>query len=282
MTPPRKNPLGRRILVVAASAVAIGWLVLTVYPIVWVGITAFKTRAELTENVWGLPAEPTLANFSGVMATDPSFARFYLNGLVVTVAAVVVTTMASALAGYAFARIRFRGAGALFAGFLLGLVVPIHATLIPLHGMEVALGLYDTLTGLVLPYVAFSLPVGVVLCTGFFRSLPPEIEEAARIDGAGRLRVIFQIAMPLARPALATVVIFTAVTLWNEYAFALALLESPERFTLPLGLDWFSSTYAADVPLRCAAIVMGLAPVMAVYLLAERHITRGLAEGAIR
>ncbi len=258
------------------------WLIVTAYPLVWVLITALKTKKDYTTNLWGLPESPGLSAFRGVLATDPSFARFYLNGLIVTVTAVVITTAASALAGYALARIRFRGAGPVLAIFMLGLVIPIHATMIPLRRMEVALGICDTLFGLVLPYVAFSLPVGVVLFRGFFASLPVEVEEAARIDGAGRLRIIFQIAMPLARPAVATVVIFTAVTLWNEYAFALTLLDSPLNFTLPLGLDMFTSNYATDVPQTCAAIVLGLGPIVAVYLLAEREISQGLVQGAIR
>jgi len=272
----------RRALRVAAWALALAWLVLTAYPLIWVIVTAFKTRAEYSGNLWGLPSSPTFGNFTDALGKDLSFTRFYLNGLVVTVTAVVVTTFAGALAGYSLARLRFRGSGLVLGAFVLGLVVPIHATLIPLHRMETAAGLGDTLLGLACPYVAFSLPVAVVLFRGFFASLPVEIEEAARLDGAGRLRIVFQIAMPLSRPAVATVVIFTGVTLWNEYAFALALLESPANYTLPLGLDRFSSAYAVNVPLTCAAIVMGLAPVIAVYLLAERHITRGLAAGAIR
>ncbi len=257
------------------------WLAVTLVPLVWVGLTSLKTPAEYSASPLGLPPSPTVANFARVGA-ESSFGRFYVNGLVVTVVAVVVTTVASALAGYALARVRFRGAGVLLALFLLGLVVPIHATLVPLHRMESVLGLRDTLLGLIFPYVGFSLPVGVMIFRGFFLGLPREVEEAAAMDGAGRLRIIFEIALPLARPAAATVVIFTSVTLWNEYAFALTLLSNPAHFTVPLGLDSFGDAYAADVPLTCAAIAMALGPILGIYLLAERHITKGLAAGAIR
>lgn len=268
-----------------AGVALLGALLLAVmlYPLVWLALTAFKADGELERNPWGLPERWRWENLREVLAPQYGLARAWLKSLLVTGLAVGLTTFAAALAGWAASRLRFRGAGALFALFLLGLALPIHVALIPLHQLLVArLGWDGHVLAVLGPYVGFSLPVGVFLYRGFFAALPRELEEAASCDGAGHWQAFWHVALPLARPATATVAIFTALNSWNEYAFAQTLINAPAARTLPLALKTFTDGQSAQFHLIAAALLVAVVPLVVGYAFASRQIISGLTAGALR
>lgn len=262
--------------------------VLAVYPVFWMFACAGKPcpgspGAPATLDKWSLPSPWTWDNFNRVLFKS-EFPRCVLNSIVVTAAAVALTLAAAALAGFAFAKMKGRWGNALFFVMLAGMMVPVHIVLVPLLKLFSVTGLHDTRTGLVACYVAISLPVSVFILRGFFEGLPKELEEAARIDGCSDAGIFWHVSLPLARPALAVVAIYNAVTLWNEFVFALTLINTSERYTIPLGMYQFYGEHrdSSSLPLVCAALAVSVLPMLLVYLLAQKHIIRGLTSGAVK
>lgn len=255
-------------------------LVIAAYPVFWMITTGVKGPADAAD-WWGLPRSIHLQNFVEVWRTG-RFLAYFMNSVLVTAASVVLTVALAAPAGYAIARLRFRGRGAVFLLFLTGMMVPVHVTLIPLLKLFQFLGLYDTRVGLIAVYVAFSLPVAVVLFAGFFREIPAELEEAAVLDGCGPLATFIYVALPIARPAVVGVAMLTLVTVWNEFIFALVLLQDPAKSTLPLGVRNLRGEFGSDVPLMAAALTIAVVPPLVVYAFAQRHLIRGLTAGAVK
>jgi raffinose/stachyose/melibiose transport system permease protein len=251
------------------------------YPLLWMFTCAGKTQAEASADKWGPPRSWTWENFHAVLF-ESHFPRYILNSVIVTVSAVALTLAAAALAGFVFARMRFRGRSLCFYLFLGGMMIPVHIVLIPLLKIFGIAGLYNTHAALVMSYVAFSLPVSIFILRGFFEGVPAELEEAARIDGCSAAGVFWHVMLPLARPALAVVTILNVVTLWNEFIFALTLLHSPSLSTIPLGMYEFSTEHGTNVPLTCAALSIAVVPMLLAYVFAQRHIIRGLTSGALK
>ena len=253
-----------------------------VYPVFWMFTCAGKTQREaMLGDRWSLPRAWTWENFRYVLV-ESSFPRYIANSALVTACAVAITLAAAALAGFAFARLRSRGARVLFFVLLAGMMVPVHIVLVPLLKLFGMTGLYDTQVGLVACYVAVSLPVSVFVLKGFFEGLPRELEEAARIDGCSEAEVFWHVALPMARPALAVVVVFNTIALWDEFVFALTLLKSDDLKTIPLGMFSFAGEHGVNVPLTCAALSFSVLPMLLVYVFAQKHIIRGLTAGAVK
>jgi raffinose/stachyose/melibiose transport system permease protein len=169
-----------------------------------------------------------------------------------------------------------------FLLFLAGSMIPVHVTLIPLYVLSKGLGIYDTLWALLGPYIAFQLPISVFILTEFFRGVPREVEEAARIDGAGTFGIWWRIIMPLAAPAISTVAIYAFIFVWNEFIFALVLLSSPANMTIPLGLMQFFGEYRVNVPGLMAVLTLASLPVILLYLAAQNRVVAGLTAGAVK
>jgi raffinose/stachyose/melibiose transport system permease protein len=232
-------------------------------------------------DAWGPPNSVRLQNF-GEVWRDADFPTLFANSALVTIAAVLLTLALSAPAGYAIARLRFRGRAAVFLLFLGGMMVPVHVTLIPLLKLYQYTGLYDTRAGLVAVYVAFSLPVSVVLFVAFFREIPGELEEAAALDGCGYWGTFLRVSLPLAKPAVVGVAMLTLVNVWNEFVFALVLLGSKEVLTIPVGVRNLQGQYGGETHLIAAALAIAVVPPLVVYALAQRHLIRGLTAGAVK
>ena len=260
------------------------YLVVTLYPMVWMVFTGMKTERQAMAHVWGPPAPPTLANLREAWRRG-AFRRAYLNSIVVSVTAGALSVAASALAGYALARLRFAGRRVLFYVFLLGMMIPVHVTLVPVLRLLSALHLRGTYWAVVGPYVGFALPLSIFVLRGFFEQVPRELEEAARVDGCSTLRVFWHVALPAARPALATVVIFNFVTMWNEFIFALTFIRDNKLCsTLPLALNQFSEGAEGGrvISQTCAAMTISVLPLLVVFFFAQKHIIRGLTAGALK
>ena len=196
----------------------------------------------------------------------------------VTVGSVALGTGVAVLAAYPLARYRFRGRGLLTAYFLAGLMLPIRLGIVPVFYLLNSIGLIDSRIGLICVYAASGVPFGIFVLTAFFRALPNELEEAARIDGAGELRVFAQIMVPLVRPALTTVALFQFIPLWNDFFFPLVLVED-DKYTLPVGLTRFVAEFEAAHAQLYAGLVITTIPLVLLFLLATKQIVAGLTAG---
>ncbi|MFV0452167.1 MAG: carbohydrate ABC transporter permease [Propioniciclava sp.] len=256
-------------------------VILTVYPVLWMALGGFKSGAEFYQNIWGLPTSFDPVNFSYAWR-EGRLGQKFVNSLIVTAGAVLLTLPITSMAGYALTKIRFPGRSAAYIAILLGIMVPVGVIAIPVFTVIVDLHLLNTLLGLVLVYTASAIPLGVFLMYSFFESIPDELEESAQVDGCTPVGAFFRVVLPLARPGLATQLILTGTTVWNEYFMASLLIHREELQTLPLGLVVLTSRYGTDYPQLFAALTIATVPIVVLYLTAQKQFISGLAAGAVK
>jgi raffinose/stachyose/melibiose transport system permease protein len=250
-------------------------------PIAIMFLAAFKSTGEIYANPFGLPASLNLDNLATIWE-QTNFPRYLLNSTIVTVASVLSIVTVATMAAYAIARYSFRGNELIYLFFLAGLMVPLKLAIIPLFIQLRSLGLIDTLPGLVVVYTAMGLPSAVFILTGFLRSLPSELEQAARIDGAGEARIMWSVMLPLARPAMVIVAIHNAVPVWNDFFFPLVLIQDDTLKTLPQGLTIFMGEFSTDWGVLFAGLTLAALPITILYILLSRQFIAGLTHGAIK
>jgi len=210
------------------------------------------------------------------------FGMYLFNSLLYTTAVVVGVIFVASLAAYAFSRFEFPGKNVLFILLISTMMIPIPATIIPLYVLLNELGLINTRLGYILPQVNGGLALGIFLMKTFFDDLPKDLEDSARIDGCGRLRVYWHIALPLAKPAIVVLAIFNILAVWNEYILAMLIFSDKELMPLQRGLMVFQGAHITEYPLLMAGIVITLMPVLVVYLILQKHIIKGIAAGAVK
>ncbi len=269
-------------------AILLSYLAMVVYPIFWLFTTSLKTDRDIFLYPFRLSARGALqwANYTRAW-TEGRFGDYFFNSMVVTVATVTLTLFLAAMAAYALARFTFRGSRPLLFYFLAGLMVPLQLAIVPLFFQMKTFGLLNSRVGLLAVYVAVGMPFAIFVLTGFFRSLPASLHESAVIDGAGEFRVFWSVMLPLARPGLMTVGIFSFLGTWNEFLMAFMFLsgEGSERLrTLPLGLANVTvvSQYRSDWGLAFAGLVLMMLPTLVVYILLQKQITKGMTVGAVK
>ncbi len=274
----RGRSLGDRLLLLAVVLLAIAWIA----PIVWVVGLSFKPNEVLMRSTSGIIFPPfTLKNYADIIAASSVFG-WMANSAIVAVGQTVLTLVIASLAGYGFARTDFPGRRVLFVLLLAALAVPEQAVIVPLHTMFAQAGLHNTYIALIAPRLAF--PFGVLLMTQYFRAIPLEIEEAALLDRASRLKVFWRIVLPLSIPAQATLGIYTFLHAWNDYFWPLVSATRPEMYTLTVGLASMQTNFAQTEGigfLMAQAVFAGL-PVLILYLFFQRHIVSAVAGGAAR
>lgn len=254
------------------------WLAVIVLPIYYIVITSVRPQdGFFSSNQLVPPLHPTLSQYGLVLQSD--FVLYLVNSLIVTVASVVVTVAVSLAAAYAIVRSNTRFTKTVFSVFLVGLAVPLQATIIPLFYMMSKAGLYDSLTALVLPSIGFAIPLTVLILSNSLRDLPNELFESMRVDGASNWQVLVSLVTPLARPAIITVVIYDALTVWNGFLFPLVLTQSPDKRTLPLSLWTFQGQFSVNVPATLAAVVLSTLPIFVLYLVGRRQLVAGITAG---
>ena len=251
------------------------------YPIVAMLLSAFKPTGEIYATPFGLPAEWRLDNFAEIW-TGTSFPRYMANSVIVTVASTASILALGTMAAYALARYQFRGNEALYLFFLSGLMVPLKLAIIPLFIQLRDLGLLDSRLGLVLVYTAMGLPSAVFILTGFLRTLPGELEQSARIDGASEARIMWSIMLPLTRPAMVIAGIQNAVPIWNDFFFPLVLIQSDPLKTLPQGLTVFMGEFNTNWGVLFAGLTLAALPITVVYMLLSKQFIAGMTHGAIK
>ncbi|WP_410819830.1 ABC transporter permease subunit [Micromonospora sp. 050-3] len=259
-----------------------GLLFFVLSPLYWIAVTAFKSEGQVvmrTDDLW--PTPWTLEQFGALFDNQP-FGRWYLNTLLVSAASTAVALVCAALAGYALARLRFRGAQGFTVTVLLTYVMPGALLFIPLYQMLIGARLTDSLWSLVVTYPTFTLPFATWLLVGYFSSIPIELEEAALVDGCSRIQAFGRVVLPLAKPGLLAVALFTLTNAWNEFLFAFVFITKDEYKTLPVGMQ---SMIAGDVvpqgQLAAASLLVSI-PVVIMYALGQRFLTEGLTAGAVK
>ena len=261
------------------ALLSVVWLAIVVVPIYWIIITSFKDQSVyFTTNPFAPPTEPTLDNYRLVVESD--FVRYFTNSVIVTVGAVVPAVLFSF--GAAYAIVRSAGSRVLRAVnsvFLLGLAIPLQATIIPVYLLIIRLGLYDTLLAIVLPSIAFAIPLSVLVLANFIRDVPRELFESMRVDGATEWQTLWQLAFPLTRPALVTVTVYQGVLTWNGFLLPLILTQTPEKRLLPLALWSFQGQYSINIPAVLAAVMLTTVPVLVLYVVGRRQLLSGLTAG---
>jgi raffinose/stachyose/melibiose transport system permease protein len=256
------------------------WLVVVMLPIYWIVITSFKAQSSyFASNPLAPPTTPTLTNYRLVIESD--FARYFLNSVIVTLGAVVPAVLISFMAGYAIVRgaQRSRFLQATNGLFLMGLAIPLQATIIPVYLIIIRLKMYDTLAAIILPSIAFAIPLSVLVLSNFIRDVPKELFESMRMDGATEWRTLWKLVFPLTRPALVTVTIYNGLGIWNGFLLPLILTQSPDQRTLPLALWTFQGQYSVNVPAVLASVVLTTLPILILYAVGRRQLLSGLTAG---
>ena len=264
------------------------WISLAIVALIWVApftfiiFTSLKSTAEvMNSSAFAPPTDPLFSNYAAAW-TRGRFSTTFFNSAVITLIKVPLGLMISAMAAYALAKIEFKGNKLLLLLILFGTMIPFQVMLAPLFTLVNGLKLIDTYPGVILPYLAFGVPYQVFILHGFFRGLPKELSEAARIDGASHFIIFWRIFLPVSLPVLAALLILDFVSTWNEFAMALVLLQDRDMWTLPLGLSAFQGQFSRDYGQLNSAIVMTVLPATIVYLIFQRYFVSGLTSGAVK
>jgi multiple sugar transport system permease protein len=284
--PPRRRRVKRKtwqtviwfVVLLAITAVVL-------YPLLWMLLSTFKPNAEFGQNMRLLPENPTLDNYAKVaegIAGVPMW-KFFANSFIIAIGSVIGTVLSSALAAYAFARIQFKGLGILFAAMIGTLLLPFHVVIIPQYILFNNLGLVDTFVPILLPKFLATEAFFVFLLVQFIRQMPRDMDEAARIDGAGHVRIFWSIILPLIKPALITCAIFAFIWAWNDFLGPLLYLTSPENYPLPIALRLYNDqTSSSDYGATITASFIALLPVLLFFLVFQRFLVDGVATQGLK
>ena len=259
------------------------YAVIALFPIALILINSIKSRDAIFDNPLALPTVDTfsLIGFEKVL-TNTNFMLYFGNSLVVTLGALLLIVIFGAMAGWALSEYTFFGNRMMALYLALGIMIPIRLGTVSILQLVVALNLINTRTALILVYTAQGLPLAVMILSEFIRQIPKELKEAARCDGVGEFKIFFQIILPLIRPAIATVAVFTMIPAWNDLWFPLILAPGDDTKTVTLGVQQFIGQYATDWNSVLAALSMAVIPVLILYVLFSRQLIRGLTSGAVK
>ncbi|MEO7586405.1 MAG: carbohydrate ABC transporter permease [Arachnia sp.] len=263
---------------IIGGALAWVWLLFALLPIYYIVITSVRPRPDyFTSNPLVPPVKGTATAYVTVIQND--FFMYFLNSVIVTLATVAVVLFVSLMAAYVIVRNRGRFSGVLFSSLLLGIAIPLQAAIVPIYYLIVQMGLYDTLWALILPSIAFAIPLSVLILVNFLRDVPKELFESMRVDGASDWRMLWQLVVPLSKPAIITVGIYDGLQVWNGFLFPLILTQSSDKRVLPLSLWSYQGEFGTDVPAVLAAVVLSVVPVLAAYAIGRRQLVSGLTAG---
>ena len=252
------------------------------FPMVWVvDFSLVADRQVFTSGLLTWPSPPRWDNYQ-LAFTSGNILPYALNSVIVVTATILITIVVSVMLGYAITRMEWKLSKVTLSFILMGIMIPIHTTLLPNFLIYRQVGILDTAWALIIPYTAFSIPFGVFVITGFMSGLPRELEEAAVIDGCGIWRIIFQIIAPLTKPALVTIIVMTFINNWNEFIMAATYLSSPTWKTLPFSVYEFAGQYTSRYAVQFAVMVLSALPSLIVYIIFNEQITKGVTFGAVK
>lgn len=262
--------------------VLLAFAVIQLYPLVFLVFFSLKDNNEIySGNVMGLPEKFMWSNYENALL-NANVGHYLLNSVFVTAVVILISGVLACMVSYAIARMRVRINNVVKTAFSLGLMIPLHAVLLPVFIMLRNLKMLDTYQAIIVPYVAFALPMAIFFLIGFFKSLPLELEESAFLDGCGIYRTFFQIILPLVKPALATISIFTFLSTWNEMMFAITFINSEKYRTLTVGIMQMVGKYTTDWGTMGAGLVVATVPTVVIYLLLSNQVQSGMVAGAVK
>ncbi|WGU97677.1 carbohydrate ABC transporter permease [Paenibacillus dendritiformis] len=274
----RTRPLAKGMVLAILSIL----FVTQIYPLLWLLIYSLKSNEEiLSGSFFSLPAVPQWNNFRDAIQSGNYFQYLY-NSFFVTIVTMLGVLLLSSLASFAISRFRWRYGQAVMVIFLIGMMIPMQATLLPLMLIFKNINILNTHLSIILPYIAFQTPIAVFILSGFMKSIPHEIEESAVVDGAGIFRIFRSIILPISVPPMMTVCILTFINIWNEYIMAATFISSERLKTLPFGVYSFVSQYSINYGAIGAFLVLGALPVILIYFLLADKITKGMVAGAVK
>ncbi len=254
---------------------------LNLFPIAIMVLSSFKSTTEIFLKPFNLPTTWRISNYVHAWQ-EANFAAYFRNSVVVTALSIVAIVLVSSMAAYVIARFEFPGRRAIYLYLISGLALPTRLAIIPIFLLVRAVRLQDTLTSLVLVYTAGGIAFSLFLLVNFFKKLPKELEDSARIDGAGPFRIYWQVDLPLLRPAIATVAMFNFIDVWNDFFFPLILLSSDAKKTVPLGVQAFFGEFTVQWDLLFAALNISVLPVLLIFVILSKQFIAGLTEGALK
>lgn len=276
--PQRKFSIGKTLMWILLSIL----IVTQLYPLLWLAIYSLKTNEEiLSGQFFALPHVPQWSNYSSAMESG-NYVKYLLNSLKVTLITMVGVLFLSSLVSFAISRFKWKYGQTVMVIFLIGMMIPMQATLLPLMIIFKNMHILNTHWSLILPYIAFQTPIAVFILSGFMKSIPNEIEESAIVDGAGVFRIFWNIILPVSVPPMMTVCILTFINIWNEYILAATFISTERLKTLPFGVYSFVSQYSVNYGAIGAFLVLGALPVIVIYFLLADKITKGMVAGAVK
>jgi raffinose/stachyose/melibiose transport system permease protein len=279
-TRPRRRGNGWSVWNVPVYAVLAGYALAIAYPLFWMVISSFKASTDIYADPWGIPSTWLIGNYAA--AWDRGISEYFLNSLIVTLLSTTITVLAAALCAYGMVRLSNRVASTILVIMLGGLVVAPQVSLIPLYRLLDSLGLLNTYWAMILPYVAFRLPMAVILIRSVFLAVPTELVDAATIDGCRSPQILRHVYFPLSRSVLITAAVLTAYFAWNEFLFAIVYVDADAVRTIPAGLMAFRDALSTDWGVLLAGLVVAALPIVVVFLFLQRYFVAGVAAGSVK
>jgi len=271
------RPLGRGLLIVALAL----YTAFAASPFVWVFVLSLRTTTEIYADRYGLPLPPHFGKFADAWLGS-SYDVYFMNSVAVVFSAVAIVTVVGAMAAHCLARYQFRGNRALYFLIFSTLIFPPQVTIIALFQILIEYQLFDTRIGLILVYVSLQLPITVYILESFFRRVPSDLFDAARIDGYSEVVIFWRISLPVAWPAISTTIIVNTILLWNEFLFAIVLISSDSKRTLPIGILKFMGDQSNDVGMVATGLMIAIVPVVAIYVFFSEKLIQGMTAGAVK
>lgn len=262
-------------------AVLIGLSITCIYPLLWLGLNSLKNDSELFSNPWWFGETFRFSNYVTAW-TAGKIGKSFINSAFVAVSSVGITIIVSSMAAFGLTRLKWKLSNPTLSLILMGVMIPIHSTLIPLFTMFNNWGITNRYIALILPYVAFALPTSIFILSGFMSTFPREIEEAVVIDGCGMAGLFWKIILPMSKTPVATISIYNFVSMWNELMFALIFLSDPEKTTLPVSLTRFRGQYSTNWTIQLAAVVIMVIPSIAAYMFLNDKIIESMTIGSVK
>ena len=258
------------------------WMIVNLFPVYWMFTFSLKSNPEIFgENVIGLPKEWLWSNYTTALSTG-NMGLYFMNSAIVAISTILITLIVALMATFALTRLIWKKRKTLNKFFMLGLTIPIHASIVPVYVTLSKLNMLNTYWALIIPYSAFSLAMAILVCTGFMNEIPRELDESACIDGCGVFGIFFRIIVPLMRPAVATVGIYTFLQCWNELMFANVFISKNAYRTLPVGVQALSGQYTTEWGPIGAALVLATFPTLFVYIFLSKRIQESFIAGAVK
>lgn len=277
----RKQKTKSRIAWTIVFILALFWVVVALAPFIFMVLNSFRKQFDmLSQGVFHLPDPWFFDNYPNIVANG--FFGYFLRSVLVVVISMVLMLIVASFAAYPLSRMKFRLRGVIYAGIVAMMSIPMHVTLIPIFKMTTNMGLYDKWYSLVGPYVTFALPMSVFILTAFMMTIPKEVEESAEIDGCNKFTNFFKIILPLSKSGLSTLAIYNGVSMWNEFAFANTLLQTPAQKTLPLALGQFKGEHSMDMPIILSVLVLSALPMIVLFIIFQDKLVKGMMAGAVK